>query len=209
MNIILFGPQGSGKGTQAEAIVKKYNLYNLSMGEELRKEIKNKTAIGKKVEKIMDKGDLVPSTITNGIALKVYNKNKNGIIFDGYPRSEDQMIFAKKNFKIDAAFELDLSEKESVRRIASRRICPKCGRNYNTIYLKPKVAGYCDDDKTRLIQRDDDTPKAIKDRLEIYHSQTEPLKKEYSKLGILHVISGEQPIPKVTSEILKILKNHC
>lgn len=209
MNIILFGPQGSGKGTQAEFLQKEFKLYNLSMGAALREEIKNKTAIGKKVEKIMDRGDLVPCEITNGIALKIYNdkqKNKNGIIFDGYPRSNNQLVFAKKNFHIDAAIELHISEKESVRRIASRRMCPKCGRNYNTIYLKPKVAGYCDDDKAALVQRDDDKPEAIKERLKIYHAQSEPLKKEYKKLGILHVIDGEQPIEKVHKDILKILK---
>ena len=208
MNIILFGPQGSGKGTQAEAIEKEFKLYHLSMGDALRAEIKAQTPLGKKIKKIVDSGILVPCEITNAIALKNYKdkKNKNGIIFDGYPRSEKQWAFTKKNFKIDAAIELDLSEAESVRRIASRRMCPKCGRNYNLIYLKPKVAGYCDDDKSKLIQRADDTPKAIKDRLKIYHSQTEPLKKEYKKLGILHVIDGEQPIVKVHKDILKILK---
>jgi len=211
MNVIIFGPQGSGKGTQAEFIEKEFKLYHLSMGEELRKEIKKKSAIGKKIESIMAKGDLVPHSITNTIALNISKdkKNTNGIIFDGYPRASEQWEFARKNFKIDAAIELSLSEKESIRRIASRRICPKCGRNYNLIYIKPKVEGLCDDDKTKLVQRDDDKPEAIKDRLDIYHSQTEPLKKEYSKLGILHVINGEQPIKKVTSEIFKILKNTC
>ncbi len=210
MNVILFGPQGSGKGTQAEAIEKEFKLYHLSMGDELRKEIKAQTPLGKKIKNIVDSGALVPCKITNGIALKVYTskKNKNGIIFDGYPRSNDQLVFAEKNFHIDAAIELSLSEKESVRRIASRRVCPKCGRNYNTIYLKPKKEGYCDDDKTKLVHRDDDKPKAIKDRLKIYHTQTEPLKKEYIKLGILHVIDGEQPIHKVSKDILKILKHN-
>jgi len=211
MNIILFGPQGSGKGTQAEAIEKEFKLYHLSMGDAFRAEIKNKTALGKKIKKIVDSGALVPYEITNTIALNISKdkKCKNGIIFDGYPRSENQLIFLKKHFHIDAAIELSLSEKESIRRIASRRTCSKCGRNYNTIYLKPKSAGYCDDDKTRLVQRDDDKPKEIQKRLNIYHSQTEPLKKEYNKLGILHVISGEQPIKKVIKDILKILKHKC
>lgn len=211
MNIILFGPQGSGKGTQAEFLEKEFKLYHLSMGDELRKEIRNKTALGKKIKKIVDSGVLVPCEITNGIALKVYKskKNKNGIIFDGYPRSENQLIFVKKNFKIDAAIELHISEKESIRRIASRRMCPKCGRNYNTIYLKPKKTGYCDDDRIKLIHRDDDKSKEIKRRLGIYHSQTEPLKKEYGKLGILHVINGEQPIKKVNKDLLKVLRHNC
>jgi adenylate kinase len=208
MNILLFGPQGSGKGTQADMISKQCGLYHLSMGEELRKEIKSKTAIGKKVESIMARGELVPISITSDIVL---NRSKSsecrkGIIFDGYPRSQEQWEFAKKNFKIDAAIELDLSERESIRRIASRRMCPKCGRNYNVIYIKPKVAGRCDVDKTKLVQREDDTPKAVKDRLRIYHSQTEPLKKEYRKLGILHVIEGKRSIKRVNSDILKVLK---
>jgi adenylate kinase len=113
----------------------------------------------------------------------------------------------KKNFDITAAIELHISTKESIRRIASRRMCPKCGKNYNTLYLRPKAAGYCNDDNTGLIQRDDDKPKEIKRRLGIYHSQTEPLKKEYRKLGILHIIDGEQPIPKVYKDILKVLKS--
>jgi adenylate kinase len=120
MNIILFGPQGSGKGTQAEAIEKEFKLYHLSMGDALRAEIKAETPLGKKIKKIVDSGALVPHDITNTIALNISKdkKCKNGIIFDGYPRAEEQWIFLKKNFKIDAAIELELSEKESVSRIA-------------------------------------------------------------------------------------------
>jgi adenylate kinase len=208
MNVIIFGPQGSGKGTQAATLAKDFSMYHLSMGDELRKEIKGKTAIGKKVEAIMAKGELVPVEITSLIASNVskLKEAKNGILFDGYPRSPEQWAFMSKNFKIDAAIELQLSEKESINRIASRRMCPKCGKNYNLLYLKPKVAGLCDVDKTKLIQRDDDKPKEIKKRLEIYSSQTEPLKKEYKKLRILQVIDGSQPIEKVHNDILKILK---
>ena len=208
MNIILFGPQGSGKGTQAETIAKDFKLYHFSMGEELRKEIKNKTAIGKNVESIMLKGDLVPTEVTSQIAVNVskLKESKNGMVFDGYPRSAEQWAFMSKNFKIDAAIELTLSDKEAIDRIASRRTCPKCGKTYNLVWLKPKVEGLCDVDNAKLIQRDDDKPKAIKDRLKIYYSQTEPLKKEYKKLGILHIIDGEQPIEKVRKDILAILK---
>jgi adenylate kinase len=208
VNIIIFGPQGSGKGTQAELLRKKFKLYHLSMGDELRAEIKKNTSIGKKIEKIVDSGALVPCEITNSIALNISKSKdaKNGIIFDGYPRSEKQWLFTKKNFRIDTAIELHISTKESVRRIASRRTCPKCGKNYNTIYIKPKVTGYCDDDNTKLVQRDDDKPKEIKRRLGIYHSQTEPLKKGYRELGILHIMNGEQPIQRVHKDILRILK---
>jgi len=208
MNIILFGPQGSGKGTQAKTLAKDFKIYHLSMGDELRKEIKSGSALGKKIESIVKSGALVPHDITNQIALKIsrLKEAKNGVIFDGYPRADEQWQFVKKNFKIDAALELSLSEKESVRRISARRICPKCGKNYNTIYIKPKILGKCDDDGSKLVQRDDDTPKAIKDRLDIYHGQTEPLKKEYKRLGILKVIDGSKSIEDVYKDILKILK---
>lgn len=207
MNVILFGPQGSGKGTQAVMLKEKLKLYHFSMGDALREEIKNKTAIGKKVAAIMAKGELVPTEITSQLVLlkSKCKEAKNGIIFDGYPRSPEQWAFAKKNLKLDAAIELGLTKAESVKRIASRRVCPKCGQNYNIYWKKPKVEGICDLDKTKLIQRNDDQPVEIKKRLEIYSSQTEPLKKEYKKLGILHVIDGKQPIDKVHAEILKIL----
>jgi len=208
MNIVLFGPQGSGKGTQAEVIAKEFGLYHFSMGDALRSEIKAKSEIGKKVEKIMAKGGLVPSQITFDIALKK-SKSKEcskGIIFDGFPRNDEQFQFLKKNFKIDAAIELELSKEESINRIASRRVCPKCGKNYNIIYLKPKKDGYCDDDSTKLITRDDDKPLEVKKRLEIYKSQTEPIKMEFKKSKILRVIDASKPIPEVSKDILKILK---
>jgi len=207
MNIIIFGPQGCGKGTQADLLVGKYGLYHLSMGDELRKEIKNKTAIGKKVEKIMNGGSLVPDEITNGIALERSKSKdaKNGMILDGFPRTDAQWNFIKKHMKIDVALEIDLAPKESIRRIASRRMCPKCGKNYNLIWLKPKKTGLCDVDGAKLIQRVDDKSKEIKKRLNIYASQTELLKKEFKKLGILHIINGNQPIKKVNKDILDIL----
>jgi len=208
MNIVLFGPQGSGKGTQAEVVAKELGLYHFSMGDALREEIKAKSAIGLKVEKIMASGALVPAQITFDIALKK-SKSKEcskGIIFDGFPRSDEQYAFLKKNFKIDAAIELALSDEDAVKRIGSRRVCPKCGKNYNTIYLKPKKEGYCDDDNTKLIIRDDDKPVEVKKRLAIYKSQTEPLKAEYSKLKILHVVDASKPIPEVSKTILKLLK---
>jgi adenylate kinase len=210
MNIIIFGPQGSGKGTQAAMLAKKLKLYHLSMGEELRKEIKRKTILGKRIEKIVNNGKLVPFEITNNIALKI-SKSKDarkGVILDGYPRSKKQWLFVKKNINIDVAIELHLSSKESIRRIASRRICPKCGINYNTIWLKPKKNGICDKDKAILVHREDDKPKAVIDRLKIYHSQTEPLKREYKKLGILQVIDGSKSIDSVNKKLLEKLKSY-
>jgi adenylate kinase len=207
-NIILFGPQGCGKGSQARLLAKRYKLYHLSMGDELRKEIKNKTVIGKKSERLMNKGLLVPSSITNRIALnKLRSKEcRNGIIFDGYPRSSDQWDFMKKHIKIDAAIELEVPLKTSLHRIATRRVCPKCSRNYNIIYIKPKVAGKCDVCNVPLIHRDDDKPLEIRKRLKTYKRQTEPLRKEYKRLGILYKANGNQPINDVDKDLRKILE---
>jgi adenylate kinase len=205
MNIILFGPQGCGKGTQADLITRNHGLYHLSMGDELRAEIKKVTPLGKKIQEIVNSGALVPDEITNTLLMNVAKRHKH-IIFDGYPRREEQLQFLTKNFKIDAAIEIDLSETESIKRIASRRMCSKCGKNYNTIYLKPKVEGKCDIDGAVLVQRNDDKPAEIKKRLNIYKDQTEPLKKYYSKQKILHIIDGNQPIADVYKDIDRILK---
>lgn len=205
MNIILFGPQGSGKGTQADIIAKNYGLHHFSMGDELRKEIKRGTALGKTIATIINKGNLVPDNITNKILMNAARRHRQ-LILDGYPRRESQLKFIMKNFHINAAVEIGLSEEESIKRIASRRMCPKCGRNYNVIYIKPKAAGRCDIDGARLIQRDDDKPAEIRKRLAIYKRQTEPLKKYYKKTAILHIIDGNQPIKDVYKDIDKILK---
>lgn len=205
MNIIIFGPQGCGKGTQADLIARKYGLYHLSMGDELRKEVKSGSALGKNISAIINAGILVPDEIADKLLMNVAKTNKS-IIFDGYPRRDTQLAFLMKNFKIDAAIELSLSEKESIKRIASRRTCPKCGRNYNIIYIKPKVDGRCDADNAELVQRIDDMPAEIKKRLAIYREQTEPLKKYYSKKRILHVINGNQSIADVAQDVEKVLK---
>jgi len=207
MNIIIFGPQGSGKGTQADLLAKKYKLYHLSMGDELRAEIKKGSAIGKKVQPIMEKGNLVPNSITNNMLLDISKRKeaKRGIILDGYPRNMEQYEFVKKNIKINAAIELHIPDSESVKRIASRRICPKCGKNYNLIWLKPKKSGHCDIDGAKLTQRNDDMPIEIKNRLKIYHSQTSPIKQKYKKHDVLYVIDGSRSIKTVHKEIVKIL----
>jgi len=147
----------------------------------------------------------VPHDITNQILISTA-KRHHSLILDGYPRRESQWLFLVKFMKIDAAIEIELSEKESIKRISARRICPKCGKNYNTIYIRPKAAGKCDDDGASLIQRDDDEPVEIKKRLAIYKKDTEPLKKYYKDAGILHIINGDQPIKDVYTDIDKILK---
>lgn len=209
MIVIIFGPQGSGKGTQAEMIAEKTGMLAFSMGDALRHEIKEKTEIGKQVEGIMAKGELVPAEITNDLLIKVINgpDAERGIIIDGYPRNSDQLVFYSKHFHTDYAFELDLSEEDSIKRISTRRVCQKCGHNYNIIWLKPKIEGKCDLCTTELIQRDDDRPAEVKRRLEIYQKNTLPMKEYYEKLGVLHVIDASESIEKVNEEIMSIIKS--
>lgn len=207
MIIIIFGPQGSGKGTQAAMISEKTGMFAFSMGEALRNEVKEKTEIGRQIEGIIAKGELVPANITNDILVKAVNspKAEKGIIIDGYPRDEQQLEFYSKNFHTDYAFELDLSEEESIRRISTRRVCPNCGRNYNIIWIKPKIEGICDVCGTNLIHREDDKPEEIKRRLEIYKKNTLPMRKYYEQLGVLHVIDASGTIKEVNEKIMAIL----
>jgi adenylate kinase len=207
MNIILFGPQGCGKGTQAKIIVNNYGLYQLSTGDELRAHIKAQTDIGKNAKAIMDAGGLVPDKIMEEIILtRIATIKSNGIIFDGYPRTAPQWEFLRSHYNIDSAIEIRIPEEESVNRIATRRICTKCSYEYNILTKKPKIEGLCDYDGFKIIQRDDDTPEAVKVRLSKYRQQTEPLKIDYKSLGILHVIDGNRPINDVASDIDAILK---
>jgi adenylate kinase len=210
MIVIIFGPQGSGKGTQAELIAQKTGMLAFSMGDALRHEIHLKTEIGHMVEGIMARGELVPAEITNNILSKIINSPEadKGILIDGYPRIQEQLEFYSKNFHTDYAFELDLSEEESIKRISARRICPNCGHNYNTIWLKPKIEGKCDSCNVDLEQREDDKPAEVKRRLEIYNKNTLPMKEYYEKLGVLHVIDASGEIEEVNKKIMDILSSH-
>lgn len=208
MIIVLFGPQGSGKGTQAELIAKSTGLFPFSMGDALRKEVKEKTALGKKIEPIINSGNLVPAEITNSLLTKYINSPEasKGIILDGYPRNIEQLKFLLNNFNVDFAIELDLSEEESLKRIATRRICPVCGKNYNIISIKPKVEGICDVCKVPIVQRDDDKPEEILRRLSIYKNETIPLKKFYSERNILHIVDASGSIEEVNKKIMDIIQ---
>lgn len=207
MNIILFGPQGSGKGTQAEILVKKYKMCHISVGALLRLEVKNNTPFGQKIASIVNNGNLIPDEWANEIALKNMKKCKKGFILDGYPRTSGQWLFIAKNVKIDAAIEIDVSERESLDRMSTRRICPKCQAAYNVITSKPKKEGICDKCKVPIVQRDDDKPNEIRRRLELYRQETSPLREYYDQKKILYVVDGNKPVDVVATDIEEIVKN--
>lgn len=209
MNLILSGPQGCGKGTQAELIVKKYGLYHFSMGEHLRNEIKTGTEKGNQIAEIINNGKYMPDDFINKMFFEFIDssKAKNGLVLDGYPRSKVQAEFVLKYLKIDAVIDFELSEEETIVRLSSRRICSKCGSNYNLITLKPTKEGICDKCGGKLIHRDDDTPEKIKSRLKEHEEKTGPSIEIYKKAGILHIIDGNQSINKVWANVNAILEN--
>ena len=206
MNIVIMGPPSSGKGTQAELLAKKKNLYHFSTGDALRQEVKSGSLLGKKISEIMDAGELVPPEIINEIVKKVINDHPEGIIFDGYPRTLEQ---AKKLLEltiIDKVILIIVNDETVIKRMSSRRICENCGAAYNLISLPPKKQGVCDKCGGKLVMRDDDKPEVIKKRLELYHNNTRPIINYFKEQGINVVeINGEPSIEEVSKEIINNL----
>lgn len=204
LKIALFGPQGSGKGTQAEKLSKKYNRPVLSTGDIFRNEIKNKTELGKLADSLINNGKLVPDEITDKIVFGELSKQKyqNGFILDGYPRNTNQLVFFEKNIGLDFAIELDVSDAEVVKRITSRRVCSKCGATYNLLKKPSLKEGICDLCGGKLVTREDDKPEAIAKRLQIYHQETEPILKYYADKKKLIKIDAAGTIEEVFGDIV-------
>lgn len=208
MNIILFGPPGSGKGTQAKKLVEKINVPQISTGDIFRKAITEGTELGKQAKRCMDHGQLVPDDITNGLVKERLQKEdcKNGFILDGYPRSLDQAeyldkILCKMNKKIDCAIVLDVDHSLIVERITGRRTSTKTGKIYHIKYNPP-----VDEKEEDLYQRKDDKEEVVIERLNVYNKQTLPLLDYYKNKGLLVSVDGSQNVDKVHEEILGILK---
>jgi len=207
MNIIIMGPQGSGKGTQAKMIAQKYDMIHLSMGDLLRDEIARKTIIGKEAIRIMEEGDLIPDKITNGILdMKASEHERDGMIWDGYPRTADQSEYIKDAIPIDFVLELVLDDHEAIKRISARRNCPKCGAQYNLIYVKPANEDFCDKCHTHLEQRKDDYPDAIKKRLATYHRNLNVIRRYFDK-SLFCKIDGNKTIPEVFKQVEESIDN--
>lgn len=205
--IIILGPQGSGKGTQGKKLAEKLGLSYLETGQLLRDEIASGSEQGKYLSSIIDKGQLLSDNdINNFMKNKVQAaaNNGRGFILDGYPRRVGQAEFVDSIIKPTQALLIDIPDEESVRRLSARWQCPKDKRIYNVITDPPREGGVCDDCGTKLEQRVDDTPAAIQKRLDLYHSDTEPVLAWYEKRGILHKIDGTPDIPEVEKAVWKI-----
>lgn len=204
--ILMVGPQGSGKGTQAQILSEKSGIPIFSTGNILRQRIQTKDEMGKKLAKMMNQGILVPDEVVNQIVFeKIDKEGKSGYILDGYPRNLDQAEFLDKKEQLTHVFEIYISDKESLRRFLGRRTCEKCQTVYHTEYNPPKEEGVCDKCGGKLVIREDETEEALAKRLDSYHKLTEPMIEFYKDRQVHHKINGEQSIPDVTEEILSQL----
>lgn len=208
MRLIILGPPGVGKGTQAESIVNKYGVTHISTGDIFRENIKNKTEIGMKAKAYMDKGELVPDDVTVAIVKDRLSKDdcKKGFLLDGFPRTVAQAVVLdseldKMGVKLDGVINLAADPQILIRRATGRRICRKCGASYHVDFNPPKVEGICDKDSGELYQREDDTEETVSNRIKVYNNQTSPLIDYYRAQGLLIDIDGAKGIDEIFSEI--------
>jgi len=213
MNLVLIGPPGAGKGTQAKRLEDKYDLVQLSTGDMLRAEIASGSELGEKAKDIMDSGGLVPDAmIIDMIATCVEAEDcANGFILDGFPRTTRQAealdaMLAEKGLKLDHVIELRVNDEAMVERIAGRFTCAGCGAGYHDTFHRPKVDGVCDAcGGTKFTRRSDDNAETVRARLEAYHAQTAPVLKYYAKSGVLEGVDGMDDVDGVTRQLTDLL----
>lgn len=213
MIVILFGPPGAGKGTQAKLLEKEFNIIQLSTGDMLRAKVRQADPLAEKIKAIFDAGALVPDDIM--IAL-IEDRIKqpdcaNGFILDGFPRTVPQAealdaMFTKQHLKLDAAVVLKVDEEALVERITGRCSCSKCGASYHVKFNPPKVQGVCDLCGGEIVCRTDDNEETVRARLKTYHEQTEPVLPYYKAKGMLKQVDGMLAVEDVSKELLKVLR---
>lgn len=210
MKLILLGAPGAGKGTQAEILSKKLGIPTISTGNILRDAVKNGTPVGKRAKEYMDAGALVPDEVIIGIMAERLDMPdcEKGYILDGMPRTIAQAeALEEAGVAIDAALSLEISDDIIVKRMAGRRVCPSCGATYHVENIPPKVAGVCDNCGTDIVSRKDDEPETVRNRLSVYHRETEPLIDFYRDRGKLQTISYYKSADDTTNVILKVLED--
>ncbi len=209
MKIILLGAPGAGKGTQAEVICEHLSIPQISTGNMIREALKNGTDMGLKAKSYMDAGQLVPDEVVIGIiADRLHGDDcKNGYILDGFPRTIPQAeALDSMGIEIDKVIDIEVADDKIIQRLSGRRVCGACGASYHLAYKKSKADGVCDKCAGALIQRKDDHPDTIRERLTVYHNETEPLKSYYEQKGKLVIVEGQEEVSDTTALVLKALE---
>jgi len=213
MRIIIVGPPGAGKGTQAKLIVKDFNIIQLSTGDLLRENRKRDTQLGQEAQKYMDDGNLVPDEVILGMVAEEFQKPEliPGYILDGFPRTGPQaegldQLLKDRGLTLDHVLVLEVPDSELVRRLTARRSCSECGHIYNVVFNPPAVEGICDHDGSPLIHRSDDTEETVVNRLDVYKKQTKPLIDHYQPQGVVRHIDGTGDMQDIYKRILAVLK---
>lgn len=213
MRLIILGPPGAGKGTQAERIVKEFALPHISTGDILRENIKTGTQLGKEAKAYMDKGELVPDELVIALVEDRLSRDdcKSGFLLDGFPRTVAQAVsldalLKKLGAPLDRAINIQVEPEKLVARAVGRRVCKTCGATYHVEFNSPKVEGKCDLDGSELIQRADDTKETVENRIRVYLEQTSPLVDYYRAQHLLLDVDGDQDIDEVFEAIVKGLK---
>ena len=212
MKIIMLGAPGAGKGTQAKKIAAQYSIPHISTGDIFRANIKNNTELGQKAKTYMDKGELVPDSLVVDLIMDRFKEADcaNGYVLDGFPRTIPQAealdnALKANGKKVDFAINVEVPDENIINRMSGRRACVGCGATYHIKYNPTKVEGVCDACGEKLILRDDDKPETVKNRLSVYHEQTQPLIDYYNKAGVLAEVDGTKDMEDVFKDIVNIL----
>lgn len=216
MNLILFGPPGSGKGTQSQRIVGRFAMTHISTGDALRSAIRNKTEVGLRAQKVMESGELVSDEIVTDILrdiIRPLRKETGSFLFDGYPRTVEQVacleaICEEFSLPAPAVINLEVPEETLILRLTGRRLCGSCGATFNIYFQPTRQAGVCDVCSGPLTKRVDDEPETVRERLRVYHGQSSPVLKIYQERGALHSIEATGSADEVFKKIIRIIEDN-
>jgi Adenylate kinase (EC 2.7.4.3) len=213
LNLLIMGPPGAGKGTQAEVLVKELQITHISTGDMFRNAIKEGTEMGKKAKEYMDRGELVPDEVVVGMVKDRLSQPDcaKGFLLDGFPRTLAQAraldeTLQSMGIKLDGVINIDVPRERLMARLTGRRVCKNCGASYHILFNPPQTPGKCNACGGDLYQRSDDNEEAVANRLDVYEAQTQPLIEYYQEKGLLKNINGDQEISKVLADILASLK---
>ena len=205
MNIIFLGPPGAGKGTQGEKLTDEFGYVRLSTGDMLREAVRNKTELGMKAKEYMDAGALVPNDLIIGLMKEKISQVSGGVLLDGFPRTVEQADALGEQMEVDLALDFEVPDEVLISRLTQRRSCPDCNAVYHLVTKKPAKDGICDKCGAKLYQRDDDKEETVRNRLEVYHKNTQPLIDYYKKKGVLVSIPSDGDINEIFEKVKKAI----